>query len=69
MHAGLKFVEDTFGEDARPRVAWQIDTFGHSSEMAAIYSMVNNGSGIVLALQPCSILKQETHHSALSDIS
>ena len=37
---GLKFVEDTFGEDARPRVAWQIDTFGHSSEMASIYSMV-----------------------------
>ena len=41
VRAGLKFVEDTFGEDARPRVAWQIDTFGHSSEMAAIYSMVN----------------------------
>ena len=37
---GLKFVEDTFGEEARPRVAWQIDTFGHSSAMASIYSMV-----------------------------
>ena len=37
---GLKFVEDTFGEDARPRVAWQIDPFGHSSEMASIFSMV-----------------------------
>ena len=28
MYIGLKFVEDTFGEDARPRVAWQIDPFG-----------------------------------------
>ena len=37
---GLKFVEDTFGEDARPRVAWQIDPFGHSSEMASIFAMV-----------------------------
>ena len=55
MHSGLKFVEDMFGEDARPRVAWQIDTFGHSSEMAAIYSMVNNYSGItcMLAVQAC----------------
>ena len=37
---GLKFVEDTFGEEARPRVAWQIDPFGHSSEMASIFAMV-----------------------------
>ena len=37
---GVKFVEDTFGADARPRVAWQIDPFGHSSEMASIFAMV-----------------------------
>lgn len=40
LYVGLKFVKDTFGEDARPRVAWQIDPFGHSSEMASIFSMV-----------------------------
>ena len=38
---GVKFVEDNFGADARPRVAWQIDPFGHSSEMASIFAMVS----------------------------
>ena len=38
---GVKFVEDTFGADARPRVAWHIDPFGHSSEMASIFAMVS----------------------------
>ena len=38
---GVQFVEDNFGADARPRVAWQIDPFGHSSEMAAIFAMVS----------------------------
>ena len=40
IQTGVKFVEDNFGADARPRVAWQIDPFGHSSEMAAIFAMV-----------------------------
>ena len=40
MHLGLKFVEENFGADARPRIAWQIDPFGHSNEMAAIFAMV-----------------------------
>ena len=40
MHAGLRFVLENFGEEARPRVAWQIDPFGHSSEMATIFALV-----------------------------
>ena len=33
-------MEENFGADARPRVAWHIDPFGHSSEQAAIFAMV-----------------------------
>ena len=28
MTYGLKFIEDNFGADARPRIAWHIDPFG-----------------------------------------
>lgn len=40
MDTGLRFVLENFGEEARPRVAWQIDPFGHSSEMATIFALV-----------------------------
>lgn len=40
MTLGLRFVEENFGEDARPRVAWHIDPFGHSSGMASLLAQM-----------------------------
>ena len=40
MSLGLRFIDSNFGADARPRVAWSIDPFGHSAEYAALLSMV-----------------------------
>ena len=37
---GLRFILENFGEEARSRTAWQIDPFGHSSEMATIFALV-----------------------------
>ncbi|KAF2897557.1 hypothetical protein ILUMI_08617, partial [Ignelater luminosus] len=35
---GLKAIDDAFGSCGRPKVGWQIDSFGHSKEMASIFS-------------------------------
>ena len=40
MSLGLRFVDENFGSQARPRVAWHIDPFGHSAEQAAIFAKV-----------------------------
>ena len=41
MTYGLKFIEDNFGLDARPRIAWHIDPFGHSAEQASLFSQMS----------------------------
>lgn len=38
---GAEFLRDQFGDCARPKVGWQIDTFGHSRELASLFAQVN----------------------------
>lgn len=37
---GLRYLEDTLGKCARPKIGWQIDPFGHSREQASIFAQL-----------------------------
>eukprot|EP01043_Picozoa_sp_COSAG02_P046663 COSAG02_NODE_4386_length_5421_cov_4.810973_6_plen_904_part_00 len=39
MQKGLRYIQREFGHDARPRVAWSIDPFGHSSSYGILNAM------------------------------
>ena len=40
MSLGLRFIDREFGHQARPRVAWHIDTFGHSSGQSSLFAQM-----------------------------
>lgn len=37
---GHKWLMETFGQCAKPKIGWQIDPFGHSREQASIFSQI-----------------------------
>lgn len=41
MTIGTRWLNDTFGACGRPKIGWQIDSFGHSTEQAAIFRKVS----------------------------
>lgn len=39
---GAEFLRENFGDCARPKIAWQIDPFGHSREVASLFAQVKH---------------------------
>ena len=37
---GFELLRQNFGDCGRPRVAWQLDPFGHSREQASLFAQV-----------------------------
>ena len=37
---GFQFIEENFGPEARPTIAWHVDPFGHSSTQAALFAQM-----------------------------
>ncbi|KAH8410572.1 hypothetical protein KR009_003810 [Drosophila setifemur] len=40
FNLGLRYLKDKFGDCGRPTIGWQIDPFGHSREMASIFTQL-----------------------------
>ena len=60
---GFQFLKRNFGDCGRPRVAWQIDPFGHSREQASLFAQVR----LMYGLWPVCPIGYFTHtHTRLT---
>lgn len=54
---GMRWLQENLGECARPRAAWQIDTWGHSVEFASLLSQAGL-QGLFLSRLPQNVAPQ-----------